>query len=186
MNKEDHRFEVRLKQGQPMLSPERDIIVWFLGACKAAFSMTELQMSDLDDEALVSQLKMTITTLKEYRTAIYTEDVESYVIARRAWDRLVATRGGRLFLANLAMNILTMYIDASRRSVEKPELKVEQLEHGMMRDSILSRVDAILADQVKRQIADNAPGFGEFVPGMYEKEEESENGSGKEGTEKGK
>ena len=181
MSKEDHRFEVRLKQGQPMLSPERDVIVWFLGACKKAFELTELQMSDLPDDKLVPQLKMTIETLKEYRTAIYTEDVESYVIARRAWDKLTATRGGRLFLGNLAMNVMTMYIDASRRSVEKPELKVEQLEAGMGKDGILSRLDAVLADQVKRQLADNAPGFGEFVPGMYEKTEEENNGNGEKG-----
>ena len=181
MSKGDHRFEVRLKQGQPMLSPERDVIVWFLGACKKAFELTELQMSDLSDEDPVFQLKTTIETLKEYRTAIYTEDVESYVIARRAWDKLTATRGGRLFLANLAMNVMTMYIDASRRSVEKPELKVEQLEAGMGKDGVLSRLDAVLADQVKRQLVDNAPGFGEFVPGMYEKTEEAENGNGEKG-----
>ena len=164
-----------------MLSPERDVIVWFLGACKEAFNLTELQMSGLPDEEIVSQLKTTIETLKEYRTAIYTEDVESYVIARRARDRLTSTRGGRLFLGNLAMNVMTMYIDASRRSVEKPELKVEQLEAGMGRDGIISRLDAVLAGQVKRQIADNAPGFGEFVPGMYEKTEEEYNGDGEKG-----
>lgn len=185
MSKGDHRFEVRLKQGQPMLSPERDLIVWFLGACKAAFRLTEIQMSDLDDEALVKELRHTIDTLKDYRTAIYTEDVESYVIARRVWDKLASTRGGRLFLGNLAMNVMTMYIDASRRSVEKPELKVEQLEHALIKDAILSKLDSPLADQVKKHITDNAPGFGEFVPGMYEKEEDIDNGNGKEGTEKG-
>lgn len=166
-----------------MLSPERDVIVWFLGACKAAFRLSDIQMSDLSDEELIKELRHTINALEDYRTAIYTEDVESYVIARRVWDSLSSTRGGRLFLANLAMNVMTMYIDASRRSVEKPELRVEQLEHGMGRDSILSRLDPALAEIVKTQLRDDSPGFGEFVPGMYERTNGEDNGrqEGKEG-----
>lgn len=175
----EHHFEVRRTADQPFLSPERDILVWFLNMCKASFVLTENQMNDLDDEALVKELRFVIGSLKDYRQSIYMEDVESDVIVRRLWDKLSSTRCGRLFLANMAMNVMTMFVNASRRSVEQPTLRIEELEAGMRRDSLLSRLDPELADKVREKLRE-VPHFGEFVPGLYQQEEVKEN-DGKEG-----
>lgn len=181
MSKE-HHMEVRLQKDQPFLSIERDILHWFLKVYKASFVLTDCQMSDLSDEELKKELTEVLDALESYRDSIYTEDVESSEIARRLWDRLSKTRGGRLFLANVAMNVMSIYVNAARRSVEQPTLRLEELEAGLKRDSLLSRLDPDLADKVKRQLRDT-PYFGEFVPGMYDKtkiKEDENDGSIKE------
>lgn len=128
-------------------------------------------MPDLSDDDLKKELKTILDGLKAYRDSIYTEDVESDVIAKRLWNVLSATRGGKLFLANLSFNLLDMFIDASRRSAEKPDLAIEQLTRSMERDRLLTMLPDELRDQVKKYIPVQS-GFGEFVPGMYEKEEQ--------------
>lgn len=164
----DHRFEARLKEGQPFLSPERDILCWFLGMCRKSVRMSELEMGDLPLEERRQELKDTLDAIKAYRDSIYFEDTESFVIAKRIWDSLAAHRGGRLFLANMAYCVLDMFIDASRRSVEQPELNTAAVEAGLGRDMILSKLDKETADKVKT-LLQGVPGFGEFIPGMYEK-----------------
>lgn len=128
-------------------------------------------MDDLSDEDLKKELQTILDGIKTYRDSIYTEDVDSDVIAKRLWDTLSSTRGGKLFLANLSFNLLDMFIDASRRSAEKPDLAVEQLSRSMARDRLLTMLPDDLKEQVKKFIP-NQNGFGEFVPGMYEKEEQ--------------
>lgn len=178
----DHHFEVRLEKGQPFLSVERDILHWFLKVYKVSFILADCQMNDLSDEELKKELTDVMGALEAYRESIYTEDVESSVIAARLWDRLSGTRGGRLFLGNVAMNVMSMYVNAARRSVEQPTLRLEELEAGLKRDALLSRLSPGLAEQVRRELRD-VPYFGEFVPGMYDKtkiEEDENDGSIKE------
>ena len=166
-------MEVRRIGEQNFLSPERDLLVIFLPMCKSALITAEYMMNDLDDEALKKELRYVLDAIKSYRDSIYTEDVDSDVIAKRLWDKLSATRGGRLFLGNLAFSLIDMFIDASRRSVQKPDLAVDQIERGLTRDRVLASVPDDMRTKVSASLA-GPEGFGEFVPGMYEKEDPHE------------
>ena len=114
-----------------------------------------------------------LDSIKDYRNSIYTEDVSSYEIARRLWDALTSTRGGKLFLANLSFDLLDMFIDASRRSVQKPDLDVESMQRALVRDRMLAGINETLREKVTEQLTEIV-GFGEFVPGMYKEEGKEE------------
>ena len=167
-------MEVRRIGEQNFLSPERDLLVIFLPMCKSALITAEYMMNDLDDEALKKELRFVLDSIKAYRYSIYTEDVESDVIAKRLWNALASTRGGKLFLGNLAFGLIDMFIDASRRSVQKPDLAVDQIDRALTRDRILASVPDDLRTKVSMALA-GPEGFGEFVPGMYEKETDNDN-----------
>ena len=140
--------------------------------CKAALISTDEMMADLSDDDLKKELKHILDGIKAYRDSIYTEDIPSYEIARRLWDVLSSTRGGKLFLANLSFDLLDMFVDASRRSVQKPDLDVESMQRALVRDRTLSALHDDIREKVSEQLTE-INGFGEFVPGMYKEEKDS-------------
>lgn len=166
----DHRLEVRLKEGLPFLAPERDILVWFRAAVDNAFMLTDPQMADLPDDELKKELEGELSAVRDWQHAIYCDESEAWEVTQRLWDRLSATRGGRLFLGNIAMSVLTMFVDASRRSVEKPSLRVDALKSAMAASMLRSLVSSETADRIRADLR-GSDGFGEFVPGMYVHEE---------------
>ena len=164
-------LEVRRIGAQDFLSPERDLLTIFLPMCKAALISTDEMMADLSDDDLKKELKHILDSIKAYRDSIYTEDVSSYEISRRLWDVLSSTRGGKLFLANLSFDLLDMFVDASRRSVQKPDLDVESMQRALVRDRALAALHDDIREKVSEQLTE-INGFGEFVPGMYKEEKE--------------
>ena len=140
--------------------------------CKAALISTDEMMADLSDDDLKKELKHILEGIKTYRDSIYTEDIPSYEIARRLWDVLSSTRGGKLFLANLSFDLLDMFVDASRRSVQKPDLDVESMQRALVRDRTLAALHDDIREKVSEQLTE-INGFGEFVPGMYKEEKDS-------------
>jgi hypothetical protein len=66
-----------------------------------------------------------------------------------------------------------MFVDASRRSVQKPDLDVESMQRALVRDRTLAALHDDIREKVSEQLTE-INGFGEFVPGMYKEEGKEE------------